>query len=873
MNAAQKTLTSGTEKKNVSSWQMAMRLLGREWRSGDLNLLAWALILAVMTVALTAFLADRLQRGMEQQAAQLMGGDLVLSSPRAVQEEWLNKARNAGLSVVSTLEFPSMVASDNGFQLSAVKAVSSGYPLKGQLGLAQSADNPVVTDSAGRLPASGEVWVEPRLLAALSARAGDEIEIGQKLFLVRELILKEPDRGGGFMSFNPRAMILFDDVPATGVIQPGSRVRYRILFAGSLEQIDAFKAWLKPELEPSHRLLDVREDRPSVGSALERAQRYLQLTSIGAVILSGVAVAMAAARFARRRQDTVAVMASLGHAARLMGGIYQRMLLVLGLVASLIGAMVGYILQSAGVSLAGDLLPVYLPPASWQPWLLATGTGLLLLMGFASAPLMQLKQVSPLRVFRRDLEMATPSSALVYGLAVSALVLLVYWYCGDWKLTLWLTLGLILVLVLSAMITLGLFRGLKALGPHLPARPRLAVRSLYSHKQTALPQVMAFGLVLMVVALVALIRNDLLVSWQQQLPASAPNHFAINIQPYEREAFAAALDDAGVDRSPLYPIVRARLELINGRPALEMAPPESKEYNALHRELNLSWRSTLPDQNVVVEGQWWPENYTFSPETPDDTAAVKTQDNPRSADMSAGMIVPMSVESGMAGHLALGLGDQLSFNLAGQRITGEIVSIRKVNWDNFQPNFYVITPPGVLENLPQTLLTSFYLPDDKRALIADMVRQFPAVSLLDIGQILAQVRQILEQVTLAVEVMLGFTVLCGLILLLAAVRNSLDDRLREGALYRTLGASGGQIRQIQCIEFILLGVLAGGLALMGSELTAMLLYRNLFELEYSLSFSHWLILPLSGGIIITLAGMWGTRQVIQRPPLQVLRAG
>ncbi|MBB1485114.1 ABC transporter permease [Oceanospirillum sediminis] len=852
-------------KVRVSSWQMAMRLLGREWRSGDLNLLAWALILAVMTVALTAFLADRLQRGMEQQAAQLMGGDLVLRSPRAIPDDWLDKARTEGLTVVPTMEFPSMVASDTGFQLSAVKAVSSGYPLKGQLGLAASMEDLAPIDSAGRLPVSGEVWVEPRLLSALNASVGDEIEIGQMLFRIRELVVKEPDRGGGFMSFNPRALINFTDVPATQVVQPGSRVTFRILFAGQPDQIDRFKAWLEPELEPAHRLLDVRQDRPSVGTALDRAQRYLQLTSIGAVILSGVAVAMAAARFARRRQDTVAVMASLGHTAQLMGGIYQRMLLVLGLIASLMGACLGYVLQASGISLIADLLPVYLPPASWQPWLLATGTGLLLLMGFASAPLMQLKQVSPLRVFRRDLDMATPSSALVYGLALVALVLLVFWYCGDLMLTLWLTLGLILVLVLSALITLGLFRVLKVVGPRLPSRPRLAIRSLYSHKQTALPQVMAFGLVLMVVALVALIRNDLLVSWQQQLPDSAPNHFAINIQPYEKDQFAATLDKAGVERSPLYPMVRARLELINGRPALEMVPEESREYNALHRELNLSWRSTLPDQNVVIDGQWWDNESLMT------LPASKQAEG--QGDQAGQTIIPMSLESGMAEHLALGMGDQLTFNLAGYRITGEVVNIRRVNWDNFQPNFYVLTPPGVLETLPQTLLASFYLPEGNRDLVPELVRQFPAVSLLDIGQILAQVRQILEQVTLAVEVMLGFTLLCGLILLLAAVRNSLDDRLREGALYRTLGASGAQIRQIQMIEFVLLGVLAGGLALMGSELTASLLYRNLFELEYSLSLSHWLVLPVSGGVIITLAGMWGTRHVIQLPPLQVLRAG
>ncbi|WP_051206376.1 ABC transporter permease [Oceanospirillum maris] len=843
--------------KPVKQWSMALKLLLREWRSGDLNLLFSALVLAVMTVALTGFIADRLQRGMEQQAAQLMGGDLVLRSSRAVDASWLTEAETQGLKAVSSLEFTSMVAGDEGFQLSAVKAVDSGYPLKGGLELEPILDlesselKSASVSTEGALPASGEVWVDRRLLSALDARIGSDIEIGRELFTITRIISKEPDRGGGFMSFNPRALIHFSDVEATGVIQPGSRVRYRYMFAGDMTQVDHFKNWLEERLEPSHRLLDIREDSPSVGSALDRAQRYLQLASIGAVILSGVAVAMAASRFARRRQDTVAVMASLGFAAPVMGGIYLRLLLVLGFVAATVGALLGFSLQALGIQAVAGLVPIALPPAGWEPWVLAIGTGLLLLIGFASAPLRQLRNVSPLRVFRRDLEMTTPSSMVVYGLALMALVVMIYWYSSDARLTLWLTLGLVAVLVLSAVLTLGLFYLLKKVGPVLPMRARLAVRSLYSHKQTALPQVMAFGLVLMVVALVALIRNDLLASWQQQLPENAPNYFAINIQPYEQVEFTQRLDNAGIRHSPLYPIVRGRLSDINGLPAQQAVPKDAREDNALHRELNLTWHAQIPDDNQVIAGRWWPENIQLKADDP----------------------VPLSLEAGMAERLSLGLGDTLSFNFTGQVITGEVTNIRQVNWDNFQPNFYVITPPGVLENMPQTLLASFFLPEDQRGLVAQMVKAFPAVSLLDIGQILDQVRQILQQVTMAIEVMLGFTLLSGLVLLLAAVKNSLDERLREGALYRTLGASGRMIRRIQCIEFIILGIVAGVLALLGSELTAFLLYRNLFDLDYSLSFTHWLVLPLSGVVIITAAGLWGTRHVVSQPPLQVLRAG
>ena len=841
----------------TARWPMAAKLLLREWRSGDLNLLFVALLLAVMTVALTGFIADRLQRGMEQQAAQLMGGDLVLRSPRAIDDSWLQQARDRGLRAVPSIEFASMAAGDNGFQLSAVKAVGSGYPLKGGLELEQDyrlqrQDVAVeYVDSDGLLPGPGEIWIDRRLLRGLNAAIGGEVEIGRKLFTITRIIHKEPDRSGGFMSLNPRALIRFSDVADTGVVQPGSRVRYRYLFAGDLARVDDFKQWLEPRLEPSHRLLDIREDRPSVGAALDRAQRYLQLASIGAVLLSGVAVAMAAGRFARRRQDAVAVMASLGFAAPVMSSIYLRLLLLLGLAAALSGALVAFALQWLGVQLVADLLPVYLPPAGWQPWALAIGSGLLLLLGFAGAPLGQLRRVSPLRVLRRDLQMASPSAALVYGLALAVLMLMIYWYSADARLTLWLSLGLVLVLVLSAGLTLGLFRLLKGIGPALPMRSRLAVRSLYSHKQTALPQVIAFALVLMVVALVALIRNDLLTSWQQQLPETAPNYFAINIQPYEQEAFAAELDAAGVQRSPLYPIVRGRLSQINDQPARDAVPAGAREDNALHRELNLTWRAQLPDDNQVISGDWWPQNYR----------------------QQAGAEIPLSLESGMAERLSLGLGDRLSFDLAGQTVTGTVTNIRQVNWDNFQPNFYVIAPPGVLEPMPQTFLASFFLSAEQQALVPKLVQAFPAVSLLDISQILAQVRQILVQVTLAIEVMLGFTLLSGLVLLLAAVRNSLDERLREGALYRTLGASGAMIRSIQRTEFLLLGAVAGVLALIGSELTAFLLYRNLFDLDYSLSLTHWLALPLSGAVIITAAGLWGTRAVVKQPPLQVLRAG
>lgn len=842
-------MTSARRHSQPSAWQLAWRLLLREWRSGDLNLLASALILAVMTVAITAFVADRLQRGMTQQAAQLMGGDLVIQSPRPLPDHWLTLAHQQSLKAAPQLEFASMLASDTGFQLAAVKAISQGYPLKGEL-LLRTETQASPESSQGQIPHSGEVWVDLRLLTALGAALGDEVEIGQKLFRITALIQQEPDRSGGFMSFNPRAMINLADVPDTGVVQPGSRVTWRLMLAGALVDVERYKSAISPQLEPAHRLLDVREDQPSVGSALDRAQRYLQLTSIGAVILSGVAVALAAARFARRRLDTVAVLSGFGHSPQFLMAIYSRLLLSLGVITALIGAGLGFLLQTTAVSLFQDLLPVQLPAAGWQPWLLAMGTGQLLLLGFARAPLQTLQNVSPMRILRRDLDPASASSISTYGLALIALVALVYWYSGDWRLTLWLSLGLLLVITISASLTHWIVKGLHRLEPKLSVRPRLALRSLYSHRKTALPQVLAFALVLLVVALVSIVRNDLLDSWQQQLPSTAPNHFALNIQPHEQRAFEQALDQAEVQHSPLYPIVRARLTLINQQAALEQVPEQAREDNALQRELNLTWRSTLPDDNQVVAGQWWPEEYQAHPNNP----------------------APLSIEAALAERLGLRLGDQLEFQLAGQKIEGVVHNLRTVNWDNFQPNFYVITPPGVLESLPQTLLASFYLAPEQQSLVPQLVQQFPAVSLLDIGQILQQVRQILQQVTMAIEVMLLFTLFCGLVLLLAAVKNSLDERLREGALYRTLGASGRMIRQIQGLEFVTLGLLSGTLAVVGSELTAYLLYRQLFDLDYSLSFTHWLILPLVGAVIITSAGLWGTRHVLNLPPLQVLRA-
>ncbi|MBI5463042.1 MAG: FtsX-like permease family protein [Gammaproteobacteria bacterium] len=823
--------------------RLAGRLLKRDGRAGEIQALLFALaIAAATTTAITAF-AERLKLAFGAQTGELLGADLVVESSRPIPEAWLAQADARGLRHTNAIEFASMAVADNGLQLVGVKAVGNDYPLRGSVRVA--AEPYGVETPAPHMPETGTLWIESRLFAILKLKLGDRLRIGDADFRVAQVLGFEPSRGGDILNLSPRVLMQRDDLPRTQVIQPGSRVSYRALFAGKVERIAAYRQWLEPKLGEPDRLIDARTGRPAIGNALDKAERYLGLASLVAIGLAGVAVAMAARRYSLRHYDTSAMLRCLGAVQRDIVAVYLWQMLLLGLAGSAVGAAFGWLAQIGLVRLLAGLLPLTPPHAGAWPLLLGVATGLVTLAGFALPPVMRLRQVPPLRVLRRDLAPLPPRAWLVYGVALLTLFVLMWRYTGDRQLTLFIAGGAAASMLLLLGVALLLLRMVRRLRQGAGTTWRFGIDSLWRRGASSIGQIAAFGLVILAMSLTTLLRTDLLASWQTQLPDDTPNQFAINILPEVRAAFAEFLAQEHIRSAPMYPVVRGRLIAINGTPVRQAVTKEAQDSNALHRDLNLTWSATLPADNRIVAGEWL--NVT-SPKR-----------------------VPVSVEAKLAERLGLKLGDELEFLIADQTLRANIASLRSVDWDSFRPNFYMIFPPGVLESIPGSAMTSFYLAAERQAVLQRLVAQFPAVTVLDVGALLAEVRRIFEQVTLAVEYILLFVLLASLAVLFAVLASSHDERIQEGALLRALGASRRQVRSGHFAEFALLGLLAGLLAAAGTELIAWLLYTRIFHLDYVWHGAVWLAAPLCGMLGIALAGLWGTRTVLSQPPAVLLR--
>jgi putative ABC transport system permease protein len=823
-------------------WGLAMRLLVRNWHSGEQRILVAALVIAVAASTAIGFFTDRLGRGMTNQSADFLGADLALVSPRPVDSAWLSQARDRGLEAIETLQFASVVVAGEELLLSSVKAVQEGFPLRGKL---RTASAPFAADAdTDALPRPGEAWVAPRLLTTLGLQVGDAVEVGTHTLNITRVLTFEPGQVGNPFGIAPRLLMRMADVPATGVVQPGSRLKYQYLFAGREVDMTGFRNWLEPRLGPSHELVGVKEGRRAVGSALERAERYLGLSVLAAIVLAGVAVAMAARRYSERHFDMSAMLRCMGASQRDLLGLYLPQLLVLGLTASAVGCVIGWLAQYGLLVLLAGLLPA--TPSAPHTWPVLAGfaTGLVTLAGFALPPVMRLKDVPPLRVLRRDL-LPLPSRVwLVYGAALAAIVAVMWRYTGSWPLTLSvLTGGIALVIVLGLLAWLLLVLS-RRFNTRVGVAWRFGLNNLWRRRRGSVNQILAFGLTLMAMAVVALVRTDLLATWQQQLPADAPNHFAINILPDQVAAFQEFMEEAGIATAQLYPMVRGRLVEINGTAVRQAVTKEARSDNALNRELNLTWTTELQEDNKILTGRWW---------QPDDTGKPK-----------------VSVESKLAKRMGIEMNDELGFVVGDQHFTTTVASIRSVQWESFRPNFYMVFPPAVIDRFPATWMTSFYLDKSEKPVLRELVAHYPAVTVLEMDLVIEQVGRIFRQVTLAVEYVLIFTLLAGFAVLFAALQASQDERLYEGALLRALGGSRRQLRAGHLAEFTALGALAGLLAAMGAECLAWVLYSEVLHLEYSFQWPVWITTPIVGALLIGAAGYWGTRSVVERSPMLLL---
>ena len=825
-------------------FSLAYRQLLRDGRAGELRVLFFALVVAVAASTAIGYFGARLNAAMALRATEFLGADLVLQGTSPARQEQVKVGRELGLEHAQVVEFSSVVAGDKGILLSSIKAVDDEYPLRGEL---KSAPQPYAEETSGGGPKEGEAWVEPRLLVALDLKMGDTVDVGRKTLRIARILTYEPDRAGNFYSLTPRVMMNLADLPATGVVQPGSRVLFRDLWRGQPDILSTYHQLIEVGLEPNQRLRDARDGNRQIGGALGKAERYLNMASLVAVLLAGVAVALSASRFAARRFDASALLRCLGLSRREVMWLFCIQLALLGLLACISGALLGWLAQLGLFALLQGLMPTVIPSGGIFPALAGVGTGLVALAGFALPPLAALGRVPPLRVLRRDMLPIPASSWLIYGAALLALGLIMWRLSLDLLLTFALLGGgLIAALVLGGALLLGL-RSLRRALTQASLPWRLGLGQLLRHPLAAAGQALAFGLILFAMALIALLRGELLDTWHNQLPKDAPNYFVLNILPAERDAFAAHLQAVAARSAPLYPIVPGRLTAIDDKPVGEVVTEDSQGERATQRDLSLTWAADLPAGNHITAGQWW-------------------------RPVAEGELPGVSVEAKLAQNLALKVGSKLTFNVGGMVRETQVTSLREVSWDNFQPNFFMIFQPGTLADLPTTYLTSFYLPPGHDDQIVELSRAFPAATLLQVEALLEQLRSILAQVTLAVQYVLLFVLAAGMTVLFSGLQATLDERIRQGALLRALGAERKLLVKARRIEFALLGAASGLLAALGAEATSWALYRYAFDLQWA---PHpWLlVLPAIGALLIGGAGVFGTRRALNASPLNVLREG
>ncbi|HXF18368.1 MAG TPA: FtsX-like permease family protein, partial [Burkholderiales bacterium] len=697
-----------------------------------------------------------------------------------------------------------------------------------------------------RIPSTGEVWVDDRLLRRLAIKIGERIVLGEREFTVAAMVSEEPESSVGFMNLGPRLMMNAADLSSTGLIQPGSRVSYRLFVAGDSKIIAAFRAFAVEAIGAGQRVEDIRDARPEIKSALERAERFLGLAALMTVILAGVAVALAARRYLQRHLDACAIMRCIGATQALILRLHGLQFVMIGLIAGSVGCAVGLALQYVLAAVLAPVVSVTLPAPGLLPLIQGLAAGFVMLLGFALPPLMALKQVPTLRVLRRDIGAPDPAGISAYVLGGGAIASLVLWQAQEFRLGLYVLAGILGTAALAAALTVLVVQLLTRVGPSANLNWRFGVANLRRHRAGSIVQVMALGLGLMALILLTLVRTDLLNSWRQSLPAQAPNRFLVSIQPDQVPAVEQFFVDHNVPPPHLFPMVRGRLVEINGKGVSSRNYAEERARRLVDREFNLSWTKSMQPDNAIVEGRWFESRDTGKP--------------------------LLSVEEGIARTLGVKTGDTLTYEIAGSRLTAQILSLRKVAWDSFRVNFFVIAPAGLLEKFPASYVTSLHLSAERSVLLDELVQRFPNLIVIDVEAILSQVQRMMDQVVRAIEFVFLFSIAAGLLVLFAALGSTHDEREFDAAVMRTLGASGAQLRAVQAAEFALIGALAGLLAALGATLIGYVLADRVLNLPFAINPWVWLAGLLLGAAGVTLAGLLGTAKVLRTPPMQVFRA-
>ncbi len=830
---------------STGNLRQSLRMLRRDWRSGELRLLALALLLAVAAVASVGFLSDRVRQGLQRNAAQYLGADAVLESDHPIDAHWAERARRVGLREASSASFPSMAmadASSDASVLVGVKAVSQAYPLRGALQLEQGAARRTVESG----PQAGTAWVDRGVLDSLGIEPGQRLRLGKTSLRIAGVIAVEPDRSVQVMGFAPRVLISDQDLAATGLIQPGSRVSYRWMVAGETSEVHALIAALKTGLQRGQRLESIEDARPEMQRNLDRAGRFLGLVALLTVLIAAVAVSSAARRFTARRLDACALLRCLGLHQMRMLRIFAIEFLLVGVLASVAGVLAGLVLHLVLLQLLAGMLQADVPAPSWVPALQGLLCGIVLVLGFALAPLEQLRRVSPLRVLRRDLGAPGMRMWGAYAAGLVAFSLLLLWTADDAKLGAIAGagfLGCIAVFALAARGLLALLQlGRRGAGNRGGMALRFALAALQRRPGSSVAQLVTLALGLMALLVLAIVRTDLVDQWRDKSPPDAPNRFVINIQPDQAQLVIARLHAARIEDVALEPMVRGRLIAIDGRPVGSKDYDDERARALIDREFNLSYRAQAPAHNRIEQGRW------FAADAPE-----------------------LSIEEGIAQRLGIRMGQSLRFDVAGQTVEATVTSVRKVDWDSMRVNFFVIMAPALLREAPQSLITSFRLPPQQAALMGELVRQFPNLTVIDTGLVMAQLRAMLDQLIAAAQFLFAFALAAGILVLYMAVLSAHDERMREAALLRALGASRRQLAGAQLAEMLLVGTSGGILAALGAGATAWCLAHFVFDFEYAVH--AWVPLAgICGGVAAAVLGGWsGARGILRSPPLASLR--
>ena len=825
---------------------LALRMLRRNAKSGEARVLLVALLIAVMSVTTVSFFADRVESALNRQANELIAADAVVIADKPVSTRFRDEAMRLGLNTAEAITFPSMVSGDQengqGVNLAELKAITDGFPLRGKIRISD-APGTMPRDAPG-IPARGTVWVPEVLLARINAKVGDELRVGALKLKVAAVIVKEPDSVLDYFGIAPRVMLNMLDLPGTRLVQVGSRATYRFLLSGEPKLVDEFRRTFAANLQRGERVEGVRDARSEVRVALERAQRFLGLAALLSVVLASVAVALAARRFSQRQMDGAAMMRCLGATQADIFSLNFIQFLILGLVACVVGTIAGFAAQSVLALMLSGFLTVELPPPTVIPAVQGTVIGLVLLLGFTLPPLLALRKVSTLRVLRRDIDPFDAGATFAYFLGFATLAGLIIWRAGDVKLGAIALGGFVAALAVAALAGWLLINFAAGMRGAASGSWRYGIANMKRHAGGSLVQIMALGLGLMAMLLLTLVRTDLIAGWQNSIKADMPNRFVINIQGDQLAGVKSYFASRNMSTPDLYPMVRGRLIEINSEALVPSSYKDERAKRTSEREFNLSWSAKLQPDNKIIAGKFW---------APDTTEKQ------------------FSVEEGIAKTLGIKLNDTLTYDIAGSRFTAKVTSLRKVEWDSFKANFFVISSPGVLDSYPASYITSFHLAPGNEAVVNGLVKQFPNVSVIDLTAIMNQVRTITNQVADAVSFVFLFALAAGLVVLYAAIAATQDERVFDAAIMRTLGASRRQMVVVQLAEFLAIGLLSGLIASVGAMGLATVLSDKVLGVPYAFNMMIPLIGIVGGGIGIAIAGLLGTRKAVSTPPLVTIR--